>query len=310
MLAIPDTWPIDMEPLKSTLSMPYTLTPGRATGAFLAEIVAKRIVGSRFKASGNVVAPAQDFDPLTGESDPELVEVPNTGTLGNFTKVGDAVIGLIRLDGCDVDFPHQIVGVSHDSLAVGDRVEAVWADEPVEKSILSLAGFKPSPKAPVGQVKPLDDTATPVDVVPYKMELHYEHAFGPYYGRLFDEIKTNRKIMGTRTPDGLGAFLPPREYCDVTHKRSGTWVECGPEGTVRACSIIYLEFMGQTRPPPYIYAEIILDGASTRLIHTIDGVDMTRVKELVKPGVRVRAVWSDQRTGSLKDISHFELLEQ
>ena len=38
MLSIPDTFPIDMAPLKSTLRMPYTLTPGRAAGTFLAEI--------------------------------------------------------------------------------------------------------------------------------------------------------------------------------------------------------------------------------------------------------------------------------
>ena len=32
MLSTPDTFPIDLEPLKSVLSMPYTLTPGRAAG--------------------------------------------------------------------------------------------------------------------------------------------------------------------------------------------------------------------------------------------------------------------------------------
>lgn len=309
MLSLPDTYPIDLAPLKSTLSMPYTLTPGRATGAFLAEIGKRRIVGSRFAASGTVVAPAQDFDPANGDSDSELVEVPHTGTLGNFTKVGDSVIGLIRLDGCDVDFPHRILDTEFAALSIGDRVEAVWADG-IENSILSLAGFKPAPDAPVGEVRPLHDASEPVQVVPYKMDLHYEHAFGPYYGRLFDEIGSNRKIMGTRTPDGEGAFLPPREFCDITHKPTGTWVECGPNGTVRAYSIIYLEFVGQTRPPPYIYAEIVLDGASTKLVHTIAGFDMARAKELVKPGTRVRAVWSEERSGSLKDISHFELLDE
>src|ERR1700722_4938373 len=38
MLAIPDTYPTDLAPLKSDLKMPYTLTPGRAAGTFLAEI--------------------------------------------------------------------------------------------------------------------------------------------------------------------------------------------------------------------------------------------------------------------------------
>ena len=81
-------------------------------------------------------------------------------------------------------------------------------------------------------------------------------------------------------------------------------------GTVRACSVIHLQFIGQKQPPPYVYAEIILDGALTRLIHNIAGIDMSRAKELVKPGTRVRAVWRDgEPTGSMADISHFEVID-
>jgi uncharacterized OB-fold protein len=87
-------------------------------------------------------------------------------------------------------------------------------------------------------------------------------------------------------------------------------VEVGQAGTVRAMSVIHLEFVGQKQPPPYIYAEIMLDGATTRLIHNVAGIDMTKAKDLVKPGTRVRAVWRETRTGSLDDISHFELIDQ
>jgi hypothetical protein len=52
-----------------------------------------------------------------------------------------------------------------------------------------------------------------------------------------------------------------------------------------------------------------LDGSATRLIHNIAGFDMSRAKDLVKPGTRVRAVWRETRTGSLDDISHFELID-
>ena len=160
MLSIPDTFPIDMAPLKSTLRMPYTLTPGRAAGTFLAEIGKGRIVGSKF-SSGTVIAPAQDFCPKTGDSDPELVEVPSTGTLNGFTKVGDDIIGLITLDGTALDFPHRIIDADYASLKVGDRVAAVFV-EGAENSILSISGFKPAPGAPVGEVRPLTDPAAPL----------------------------------------------------------------------------------------------------------------------------------------------------
>ena len=308
MLPLPDTFPLDMPTLSSDLKMPYTLTPGRATGTFLAEIGAHRIAGSKFRKSGHVVVPAQDFCPLSGDAEFDFVEAPHTGTLTGFTETSAGLIGLVRIDGSDVDFPHRICGATYAELKVGQRVEAVWA-EGVKDSMLALAGFRLAPNAPVGTVRPLENPAKPLEVVPYSLTLHYEHAFGPYYGRLFDEIKTNRRIMGVRTSDGEGALLPPREIDDITHRPTGTWVEVKQTGTVRAMAVIYLEFIGQKQPPPYVYAEIMLDGAVTRLIHYVSGFDIKRAKELVKPGTRVRAVWHEERTGSLDDISHFEIID-
>jgi uncharacterized protein len=309
MLSIPDTYPLDLAPFKSDLSMPYTLTPGKAAGVFLAEIGKRRIVGSKFRESGKIVVPAQDFCPISGDSDFEFVEAPHTGVITAFTETDRGIIALIRIDGSDVDFAHRIFGAGYNDLQVGQRVKAIFV-EGIENSILSLDGFAVEPDAPVGEIRPLVDAAAQLEVIPYKLNLHYEHAFGPYYGRLFDEIKTNRRIMGVRTPDGDGALLPPREFDDISHKKTGTWVEIKQTGTVRAMSVIHLEFIGQKQPPPYIYAEIMLDGASTRLIHNIAGIDMGRAKELVKPGTRVRAVWNEKRTGSLDDISHFEVIDE
>ena len=309
MLATPDTRTIDMGTLHSELAMPYTLTPGHAAGVFLAEIGNRRIVASRF-ASGLVIAPAQDFSPIDGQSDPELVEAPSTGRLTGFTRVGGDIIGLIRLDGCDNDFAHRIVASDLAELATDQRVSAVWA-EGVDKSILAIEGFRVDPDAPVGQISPLGSHADPVEVVPYKLNLHYEHSYGPYYGRLFDEIRANGVIMGVRTSEGDTALLPPREVDDISHKRTGTWKACADTGTIRACSIINLEFVGQTRPPPYVYAEIVLDGASTKMIHMIDIDDVETAKTRIKPGTRVRAVWTTgERKGSLADIERFEVIDE
>lgn len=308
MLPIPDTHPIDLPPLKTQLSMPYTLTPGRAAGVALAEMANRRLVGARYKTSGKVAVPAQDFCPASGDSAFDFVEAPTTGTLTAFTQTEAGIIGLVRIDGSDFDFAHRMVECGFDELSIDARVETVWEDQP-EPGILAIKGFRPAPGAPVGEIRPLVDAAAQIEVVPYHLNLDYEHAFGPYYGRLFDEIKTNRRIMGVRTPDGEGALLPPREIDDLTHRPTGTWTEVKQTGTVKAMSVIHLEFKGQSQPPPYIYAEIQLDGALTRLIHNVRGIDMSRAKDLVKPGTRVQAVWRDQRTGSLADISHFEVVD-
>jgi uncharacterized OB-fold protein len=127
---------------------------------------------------------------------------------------------------------------------------------------------------------------------------------------MFDEIREFGRIMGVRTSNGDDALLPPRERDDITHKRTGTWKACEDTGTIRGCSIINLEFIGQTRPPPYVYAEIVLDGASTRLIHMIDAESIQWAKDNVRPGSRVRAIWTKgERTGSLRDIERFELID-
>jgi uncharacterized protein len=307
MLSAPDTRTIDLPTFHSVIDLPYTLTPGRATGTFLAEIGNRRIVGSQF-ASGKIIAPAEDFSPDDGEVAQTFVEAPHTGVLQGYTSVEGVVLGLIQLDGCDNEFAHIILG-DPATLSLGARVEAVWADG-VENSILAIEGFRLAPEASIGEVLPLESPASPVEVVPYTMKLDYEHAYGPYYGRMFDEIREYGRIIGVRSPNGDDALLPPRERDDITHKRTGTWKTCENTGTIRACSIINLEFLGQTRQPPYVYAEIVLDGALTRLIHTIDAVSIEWAKENVTPGSRVRAVWSTgQRTGSLRDIERFELID-
>src|ERR1700730_1636112 len=127
MLHIPDTHPIDLAPLKSDLKMPYTLTPGRAAGTFLAEIGKRRIVGTRFRKSGMTVVPAQDFCPQSGDADFDFVQAPESGVLNGFTETERGMIGLIRLDGSDVDFAHRIVDATYGDLAIGLRVKAVWA---------------------------------------------------------------------------------------------------------------------------------------------------------------------------------------
>lgn len=308
MLQAPDSFPIDRPPLKSTIALSYTLTPGRATGSFLAETANRRMVGSRFK-SGAVCVPAEDFCPSTGEADPELVEAPDTGTLTGFTQTAAGMIATIRIDGASFDCVHRIVDAAFDTLRVGMRVKAVWADTPT-RNIMDISGFCPAPDAPMGSIVALQHAAEPVMMQPYDMALHYEHAFGPFYSRMFDEIGTQRHIMGVRSSSGEGVLIPPRSLDDISYTRTGTWAALPDTGTVSAMSVIHLEFKGQKEKPPYIYAEIQLDGAVTRLIHSIKGIDMSRAAELVKPGTRVRAVWSEARTGSLSDISHFEPIDK
>lgn len=308
MFYAPDTAPIDLPTYESKIKLPYTLTPGKSAGTFLAEMPNRRIVGSRF-ADGSVIAPAQDFSPKNGDEPTELVQAPETGVLTSFTRVDGVVLGLVQLDGCRNAFVHRILADLKD-VKVGQRVAAKWADGDQGTSILAIEGFVISADAPVGEVKPLTDPAEALGVINYAMELTYNHAYGPYYGRLFDEIRENGVVMGVRGSNADDALLPPREIDDITHKRTGTWKACADTGTIRACSLINMEVYGQTRQVPYAYAEIVLDGASTRMIHVIEIDDLETAKQKIKPGTRVRAVWTTgERKGAVSDIERFEVIE-
>lgn len=307
MYSAPDSYAIDLPTFHSEINLPYTLTPGRAAGTFLAEVKNQRIIASRFP-SGRVVAPAQDFSSIDGEEMDAFVAAPHTGVLSNFTRVDGQVIGFIRLDGCDNEFPHRILA-DYEDLSVGLRVAAEW-DSGVEQSVLAIRGFALAPDAPVSAVKPLVATEEPLGVIPYAMKLDFEHAYGPYYGRMFDEIKENGRILGVRQPGQDTALLPPREIDDITHARTGTWKTCADTGTIRACSIINMEVYGVTRKVPYVYAEIVLDGASTKMIHVIEIDDLETAKTAIKPGTRVRAVWvQGERQGRVSDIERFEVID-
>ena len=307
MYQAPDTFPLDLAPFQSTISLPYNLTPGRATGTFLAELARKRIVGTRCRACGRVEAPAQDVCACGGD-DLELVELSHQGELRGFTRTPAFTLALVRLDGVDCDMLHRLSGDT--DWRIGMRVQATWAAEP-KGSVLDLAGFELATRsAAATKPSPLTEALEPIASVPTSLTLKYQHAHGPYYGRLFDEMHTAGRIVGIRCPKCHSVLLPPRELCDVCYVKTGTWADVADTGVLQAFSIIHLKFIGQTREPPYVYAEIMLDGASTKIIHILDGVDIAAAPKTLKPGQRVKAVWRAERKGSLGDISHFELLRE
>lgn len=310
MFQAPASEPLDLQPFKSTISLPYRLTPGHAMGSFLAELAGQRIVGTQCRDCNRVEVPAQDVCQC-GSDDHALVKVPATGTLTGFTGTPEFTLATVRLDGTDCDLMHRLVGDT--PWAIGLRVEAVWAEQ-VGGTILDLAGFRAcevtgaAMDAP-GTVAPLTDARPPLNSLTTSLLLEYRHARGPYYGRLFDEMQSSGRIMGIRCTQCHSVLLPPRELCDVCYVRTGTWADVADTGVLLAFSIIHLKFVGQTREPPYVYAEVMLDGASTKIIHVLDGVDIALAPRKLKPGVRVKAVWRSELQGSLEDISHFELVE-
>lgn len=293
--------------LETTLHMPYTLTTGQAAGSFLAGLATHRILGSRCSACSRVVVPAQDVCVRCGELTPDLVETPLAGEVSTWTRTEAGVAIKVRLDGTDVDLLHRYLG-DEAELSPAVRVTASWADAPTG-SINDLAGFVlEGEQTEDPGVRPLGEQVEAITDLPYELDLHYRHAYGPYYGRMFDELASHRRLMGSRCSSCHSVLMPARALCDVCYVSTDVFVDVADTGVLQAFSVIHMSFVGQTREPPYVYAEIILDGTATRLIHNVGGFDISRAAELLHVGMRVRAVWREatEAKGTLNDIDYFE----
>lgn len=298
--------------LETDLNLPYTLTTGHAAGTFLTALAQRRILGSR-EVDGRVAVPARDVSGTAAlDARPQYVEVSQTGTVSSWTELSGerkGIVALIRLDGTDGDLLHRIIG-GDGPVAVGARVRAVWAEEPTQ-SILDLAGFVVESASEPDSTPPQDfDHASleePIHELKYVLSLHYRHAYGPYYGQLFDNLGTHRRILGSAHANSPDVLVPPRARSETNFAKAERLVDVRDTGRLQAFSVIHLEFVGQTRKPPYVYAEIVLDGSATRLIHTVGGIDVSRAEEVLSIGARVKAVWRDPEDciGTLNDISHF-----
>lgn len=143
------------------------------------------------------------------------------------------------------------------------------------------------------------------------LSLPQKFSTGPIMGRFLIELRDNQRIMALRTRANGRYLLPPREVDAWSHEAEGDWVEVGPAGFVREFDIVYYAspdpLTGETREVPYCIAWIMLDGVTSDspLWHLIKPEDTGKVKG----GVRVRAVFAEERTGAMEDIKYFEVID-
>ncbi|MEM1538108.1 MAG: Zn-ribbon domain-containing OB-fold protein [Candidatus Nezhaarchaeales archaeon] len=149
-------------------------------------------------------------------------------------------------------------------------------------------------------------------IVEYELKLPFRWSMGPVATRFFEEFK-NKRIMGTRCPKCRRVLVPARMFCPRCFVDTTEWVEVSDKGTIRTFTIITFSFTGQVRKPPYIVGVIDLDGADVGFTHFIGGVDLSDLEKAareIKPGMRVQAVWREDRKGEILDIDYFKPIKE
>ena len=136
-------------------------------------------------------------------------------------------------------------------------------------------------------------------------------ATGPVMGYFLQELRDNRRIMANRCPKCGRHQVPPREVCALCRVEADQWDEVGPEGVIRHYDIVYYAspdpLTGETREVPYVLCWVELDGTQgdAYFWHQLKERDPAKVRK----GLRVRAVFSETRSGAITDIKHFEIIQ-
>ncbi|MDD5711258.1 MAG: Zn-ribbon domain-containing OB-fold protein [Smithellaceae bacterium] len=137
-----------------------------------------------------------------------------------------------------------------------------------------------------------------------KINVPYSWWAGDTASKFFINLRDEKKIIAPRCGSCGKVFLPPRKVCPACFTENTEWVSVSDEGTLVSYSVARrkLASIPADKKLPVVWGLVKLDGADTAILHFLDDVDPGDVKI----GMRVKAVFAEQRTGGIRDISHFK----
>lgn len=134
-----------------------------------------------------------------------------------------------------------------------------------------------------------------------KLDLPFSYAAGKTASRFFVELRDRQRIMGKRCPLCQRVIVPPQLFCKECFVETDEWVEVGPEGTLVTFTVVYHRENHHPKEAPLAYGIIKLDGADTSIVHFLGETEVTKLEH----GMRVRAIFSEERKGHILDIECF-----
>ena len=134
---------------------------------------------------------------------------------------------------------------------------------------------------------------------PLVIEYPFTRTTGPVIGAFLTGLR-EQVLVGIRATDGR-VICPPVEYDPATGEDLTDIVEVGPGGQVVTWAWVATPHEKHPLDEPFAWAQILLDGADTPLLHAVaaDG------PEAVSAGLRVVPRWADEREGHIRDIACF-----
>lgn len=298
----------------------YTRSLGPVLSRFLTGLRDGAIVGVR-TAEGRVLVPPAEYDPDTGAAvSDDFVTVGPVGTVTTWAWVHEPkrnhpldhpfAWALIRLDGADTAMLHVVDAGEEAAMSTGARVVPRWRKARVGH-INDIEAFVLGDVAEAVPPLPAEvDTSEDVTYMAAPIALDYELSAGTAPSRFLRGMREGR-LLGQRCPVCEQVYIPSRGSCPIHGVPTEGEVECGPLGTLTTYCVVNLQFHPAAPPPPYVCAQVLLDGANTPFFGLIDGTgaDGERLKpDDIRMGMRVRAVWKDPAEWGLsaENVKYFE----
>lgn len=297
-----------------TLGYTYTRSTGPIVGQFLTSLRARKMVG--IKASdGRVLMPPVEFDPVSAAALTEFVDVADSGVVKTWCWVKEPrkahpsdkpfAWAMILLDGADTPMLHWIDAGDEAAMTTGMRVKVRWAEE--TKGVMGdVNGFVPESVALLTELKPAASDE-PIIGVESPSYLTYNFTAGKATALYLRSMKEG-KLVGQRCPKCRNVYIPPRGSCAACGVPTEEQVTLSNKATVESFTIVYIPIPNNPIKPPYVIANLVLDGANLSFLHLLSECK----NEDVRIGMRVEALWRPEEEWgfAMENIQYFKPIDE
>lgn len=132
--------------------------------------------------------------------------------------------------------------------------------------------------------------------------IRYSYSAGPTRSKFLLSLRDQQKILGTRCPACSRVHVPARSTCPKCFENMEGTVEVSHEGILESYTVVHKSEPIHIADPPFALGIIKLDGADTGMVHRLGEVDFKKIRI----GMRVRAVFNEERKGDIRDIKYFK----
>ena len=137
--------------------------------------------------------------------------------------------------------------------------------------------------------------------------LKYNFTAGRAPARFLSQLKRG-VLTGQRCPRCTNVYIPPRGSCAACGIATEEEVALPDKGTVQSFTIVSIPIPNNPIQPPYVIANLVLDGANISFIHLLSEC----VNEEVHIGQRVEAVWKPEEEWdyAMDNIRYFRPIDE